>query len=126
METEWNEKEKIYTSLCSSVEVLTSNIEKVQKEKDYIKGVSRLSNEFQCLQEMYQDKESKQAVLIEELREKERNLKVNRAARLEQVRNLFTSESSKDISCIDTLLYIVTEGNVSANCCYSKVEDRTR
>ena len=86
METEWNEKENTYTSLCRSVEVLTSNIEKVEKEKDYIEGDNRFSDDFQCLQEMYEDKEMKQAILIQELREEQRNLKANKEARLEQVR----------------------------------------
>lgn len=88
METEFNEKQNTYTSLYRSVEALTSNIEKVEKEKEYIEGGNRFSDDYQCLQEMYKDKESKQTILIEKLREEERNLKANKAARLEQVRNL--------------------------------------
>lgn len=126
METEWNEKENTYTSLCRSVEVLTSNIEKVEKEKDYIEGDNRFSDDFQCLQEMYEDKEMKQAILIEELREEQRNLKANKEARLEQVRIRTCLVFKVLWKNILILLSIFAEGNIWTNYCYSKVEARTR
>jgi len=89
LQNEWLVEERNYYYLSNVNEISKANLDKVRMENNWRNGVDKILPEFDCLQDLYDNKLIQQENMAKQLRKEQKSARENRDESMGQVRFVF-------------------------------------